>query len=62
MTNKQRIKSLENKAQFSYFAQTNSNMNPILRTNTISLAELARMMVINNFMADPDLIANEKNE
>ena len=44
-----------------------SNMNPILRTNTFSLAELARMTVKNN-LADPDLIENlelpavEKNE
>ena len=44
-----------------------SNMNPILRTNTFSLAESARMTVNNN-LADPDLIENlelpavEKNE
>ena len=44
-----------------------SNMNPILRTNTFSFAELARMTVKNN-LADPDLIENlelpavEKNE
>jgi hypothetical protein len=42
-------------------------MNPILRTNTFSLAESARMTVNNN-LADPDLIENlelpavEKNE
>ena len=44
-----------------------SNMNPILKTNIFSLAELARMTVKNN-LADPDLIENleiqtvEKNE
>ena len=44
-----------------------SNMNPILKTNNFSLAELARMTVKNN-LADPDLIENleiqavEKNE
>ena len=44
-----------------------SNMNPTIRTNTFSFAELASMTVKNN-LADPDLIENleiptvEKNQ